>query len=221
MIGVIDYGMGNLRSVQKAFLHIGHEAEIIDEQTLRDSVALSKYSGIVLPGVGAFRDAIAIILEKGMDEPIKHEIDSGKPFLGICLGMQLLFDYSHENGRHKGLGVLPGEIVHLNVNAKIPHMGWNAIEKAQRPDVTEMGGVTLYENTSDGAYVYYDHSYCLETDADIVSAYTHYERRFPASVCKKNVFAMQFHPEKSGAIGLEMLNCFGALCKGAHDGGTK
>ncbi len=221
MIGVIDYGMGNLRSVQKAFLHIGHRAEIIDEQTLRDPVALSQYTGLVLPGVGAFRDAIAIILEKGMDEPIRKEIDSGKPFLGICLGMQLLFDYSHENGRHKGLGVLPGEIVHLNVNAKIPHMGWNAIEKVQGAEGVALDRLTLYEHTPDGAYVYYDHSYCLETDADIVSAYTLYERRFPASVCKKNVFAMQFHPEKSGATGLEMLNCFGALCKAEHNGGTK
>ncbi len=198
-IGIIDYGMGNLKSVLKAFRFIGCDAKIITEPDELDGCAK-----LVLPGVGAFCDAIAALRDKGLDCAIKDAVARGVPFLGICLGMQLLFDESHENGVYEGLGILPGRITRLPETVKVPHIGWNSLDiKKPDPLFTGFGGGEVY--------VYFVHSYCLETDADIVCAETDYGRRFPSAIQKDNVFAAQFHPEKSGDAGLNILKNFGRL----------
>ncbi len=198
MIAIIDYGMGNLRSVQKAFEYLGLDARITDSQNdLKDA------SHIVLPGVGAFADAAACLDQSGMQRTMLEEIKKGKPFLGICLGMQLLFDASHENGEHKGLGLISGEVVPFKVQGlKVPHMGWNSLIARDN---------ALFDDI-DGKFVYFVHSYhaagvpdcCIIAEAD-------YGDRFTAAVQKDNIFGLQFHPEKSGDTGLDMLRRFGGL----------
>lgn len=198
MIAIIDYGMGNLRSVQKAFEFIGHEAVITDEPE-----TILKADKVVLPGVGAFSDAIKTIKEKKLDKAIYEAVESGKPFLGICLGMQLIFDKSYENGEFEGLGIIPGRVVRLPENVKIPHIGWNNLNiKMRNP---------LFEGLGESPYVYFVHSYYLETDAPVVSATTDYGKEIQVAVQKGNVFALQFHPEKSGSTGLKILENFGRL----------
>lgn len=199
MIAVIDYGVGNLRSVEKAFHFIGYDAKISAD---KDFILNS--DSVVLPGVGAFADAIASLGRNGMLEVVQKAIDSGKPFLGICLGMQLLFDYSEEGGqKSRGLGVLKGAIKQLpfDMNLKVPHMGWNYLELK--------GKSMLFDGLPEKPYVYFVHSYYLDTDdKDIVIAKTNYGIKFSVAVQKQNVFATQFHPEKSGAMGLEILKNF-------------
>ena len=198
MIAIIDYGMGNLRSVQKAFEFIGHEAVITD-----DPDVILKADKVVLPGVGAFSDAIKTIKEKKLDKAIYEAVESGKPFLGICLGMQLIFDKSYENGEFEGLGIIPGKVIRLPENVKIPHIGWNNLNiKMRNP---------LFEGLGENPYVYFVHSYYLETDAPVVSATTDYGKEIQVAVQKENVFALQFHPEKSGSMGLRILENFGRL----------
>ena len=198
MIAIIDYGMGNLRSVQKAFEFIGHEAVITDEPE-----TILKADKVVLPGVGAFSDAIKTIKEKKLDKAIYEAVESGKPFLGICLGMQLIFDKSYENGEFEGLGIIPGRVVRLPENVKIPHIGWNNLNIKMR--------TPLFEGLGESPYVYFVHSYYLETDAPVVSATTDYGKEIQVAVQKGNVFALQFHPEKSGSTGLKILENFGRL----------
>jgi glutamine amidotransferase len=199
LIAVIDYGVGNLKSVEKAFKFIGCEAEISsDKEFILNSDA------VVLPGVGAFADAMASLRKAGMADVVTQVIHKGKPFLGICLGMQLLFDYSEEGGeRVEGLGIFRGEIRQfpLNMGLKVPHMGWNALElKKECP---------LFRNLPQHPYVYFVHSYYLDAaDKNIVSATASYGIDFDAAVCCGNVFATQFHPEKSGSIGLAVLRNF-------------
>ncbi len=198
MIAIIDYGMGNLRSVQKAFEFIGHQAVITD-----DPDVILKADKVVLPGVGAFSDAIKTIKEKKLDKAIYEAVEIGKPFLGICLGMQLIFDKSYENGEFEGLGIIPGKVVRLPENVKIPHIGWNNLNiKMRNP---------LFEGLGESPYVYFVHSYYLETDAPVVSATTDYGKEIQVAVQKENVFALQFHPEKSGSMGLRILENFGRL----------
>ena len=206
-IAIIDYGMGNLKSVKKAFTALDLEAEITSNPE-----SLLKADKVVLPGVGAFRDAIATLNESGMSDAIHEVIQKGTPFLGICLGMQLLFEKSYEYGEYKGLGVLPGEIVrfkpenmHLpnGENLKVPHMGWNNLEIV-KPE-------PLFKNLKQQDYVYFVHSYYVETKADVVSCYTDYGTRIAVAAQKDNVFATQFHPEKSGPVGLKILKNFGGL----------
>lgn len=198
MIAIIDYGMGNLRSVQKAFEFLGFEAIITDKPE-----EILKAEKVVLPGVGAFCDAINTIREKGIDKVIEQVVKENKPFLGICLGMQMMFDKSYENGEHTGLGIISGEIVRLPEDEKVPHMGWNSLDiKKDSP---------LFKGLPEEAYVYFVHSYHLETKADVVSATCFYGKEIQVAAEKNNVFALQFHPEKSGNTGLKILENFGRL----------
>ena len=198
MIAIIDYGMGNLRSVQKAFEFVGYDAIVTD-----DIEKIRKADKIVLPGVGAFGDAIKTIREKHIDEEIYKAVELKKPFLGICLGMQMVFDKSYEYGEHEGLGIIKGEIKLLPDNVKRPHIGWNSLDIKMRSP--------LFEGLGDEPYVYFVHSYFLETDAPVVSATTFYGREIQVAAQKDNVFALQFHPEKSGNTGLKILKNFGGL----------
>ncbi len=198
MIAIIDYGMGNLRSVQKAFEFLGFEAVVTD-----DTDVIRKADKVVLPGVGAFCDAIHTIREKKIDKEIERIARENKPFLGICLGMQLLFDKSYENGEHEGLGILPGVIKRLPDTQKIPQIGWNSL------DITKRG--PLFSGLPDNPYVYFVHSYHLETEAPIVSATCFYGKDIQVGVQKGNIYALQFHPEKSGEVGLKILKNFGGL----------
>ena len=198
MIAIIDYGMGNLRSVQKAFEFVGYDAVITD-----DTEKIRKADKIVLPGVGAFGDAIKTIREKHIDEEIYKAVDLKKPFLGICLGMQMVFDKSYEYGEHEGLGIIKGEIKLLPDNVKRPHIVWNSLDIKMRSP--------LFEGLGDEPYVYFVHSYFLGTDAPVVSATTFYGREIQVAAQKDNVFALQFHPEKSGNTGLKILKNFGGL----------
>ncbi len=198
MIAIIDYGMGNLRSVQKAFEYLGNHAVITDDVSV-----IQKADKVVLPGVGAFQDAMKTITQKGIDKVLYDIVDSKKPLLGICLGMQMFFDKSYEYGEHKGLGILQGEIKLLPNTVKIPHMGWNSLDIQKRSP--------LFEGLPEQPYVYFVHSYHLETNADIISATTYYGKQIQVAAQKENVFALQFHPEKSGDIGLKILENFGRI----------
>jgi glutamine amidotransferase len=197
---IVDYGMANLRSVQKAFEKVGYAAEISGEP---DRVAAA--GKIVLPGVGAFRDAIARLHEAGLAGPLCDHVRAGKPFFGICLGLQLLFGRSYEDGEHQGLGLFPGEVVRFDdvPGLKVPHMGWNQL-RVRRP-------APPLEGFPESASVYFVHSYYARPrDAHLVAAEADYPTPFAAAVWHENVFATQFHPEKSQAVGLEMLRRFAA-----------
>jgi glutamine amidotransferase len=194
---IVDYGMANLRSVQKAFEKVGHAAEISGDP--------SKVAGadkLVLPGVGAFRDAIARLNEAGLAGPIKEHLAAGKPFFGICLGLQLLFTLSHEDGLYDGLDVFPGEVVRFDVpGLKVPHMGWNEL-RMRKP-------APPLEGFPQGGSVYFVHSYyAVPRDSRLVAAEADYPTPFCAAIYHENVFATQFHPEKSQRVGLEMLRKF-------------
>ncbi len=199
MIAIIDYGMGNLRSVQKAFEFIGYDAVVTDNtQDLIDA------THIVLPGVGAFADAAACLNQSGMQDAMLREIEKGKPFLGICLGMQLLFDKSYENGEYTGLSLVPGRVIQFDVpGLKVPHMGWNNLVIRDN---------ALFACGDTEQYVYFVHSYhAADVPEEYIIAEADYGYRFTAAVKKDNVFGLQFHPEKSGDVGLEMLRRFGRL----------
>ena len=194
---IIDYGMANLRSVQKAFERVGHHAEISP-----DPHKVGEADKVVLPGVGAFRDAIARLRETGLDAPIKDHLRSGKPFFGICLGMQMLFSRSHEDGDHEGLGAFAGDVVCFppRPGLKVPHMGWNSL-RVRRP-APPLEGL-------DGEQVYFVHSYYpVPRDGRLVAAEADYPEPFCAAIWQENVFATQFHPEKSQRVGLQMLKRF-------------
>ena len=204
-IAIIDYGMGNLRSVQKAFERLGHAAEVTG-----DAERVTRAPGVVLPGVGAFAACMTNLAAAGLVEPVKQVIRAGRPFLGICLGMQLLFDESDEFGPVAGLGILPGRVVRFSPDPerKIPHMGWNSLRMVRR--APELAGI------EDGAYVYFVHSYYpVPRDADVVATTTPYGEEFASSVVRDNVFACQFHPEKSQQVGLRLLDNFVGVVRGA------
>jgi glutamine amidotransferase len=204
MIHIIDYGMGNLRSVQKAFERLGVEATISS-----NPLELAQATSIVLPGVGAFRDAISEIKRHDLVQPMQDHIDAGRPLLGICLGQQLMFDVSYEEGEFEGLGFLSGEVVRFEEQAdqpdlKIPHMGWNSLEFAKTS--------ALYDGIEDGSYVYFVHSYhTIPQDEAVIATRCDHGIQFVSSVSHGNVHAMQFHPEKSQSIGLRMLKNFSTL----------
>ena len=200
MIAIIDYGMGNLRSVSKAFEAVGHQAVVT-----RDSHVIGNASHVVLPGVGAFGDCMANIERYGLEEPIRTAIQSGKPFLGICLGLQLLFTESEEFGTHKGFGIIPGRVRRFEIDPalKVPHMGWNqvAIQRA----------CPLFEGIADGDHWYFVHSYYVEpADRQVAATLTTYGLPFVSSIWRDNVVACQFHPEKSQAVGLRLIKNFGS-----------
>ncbi len=205
MIAIIDYDMGNLRSVQKAFEAVGHKAVVT-----RNRQAIADASHVVLPGVGAFGDCMRNLQTYELVEPITQSIKTGKPFLGICLGLQLLFTESTEFGSHRGLGIIPGKVVRFSLppetsqTMKIPHMGWNAIIK-RKPSF-------MLDGVPDGSYMYFVHSYyVVPDDPDVMCTSTDYAGSFASSVVRDNIFGCQFHPEKSQAEGLRLFRNFGAM----------
>jgi glutamine amidotransferase len=203
MLAIIDYQMGNLRSVQKGFEKVGHAATITSEPAV-----LAAADKIVLPGVGAFGDAIAELRRRDLVRPIKDAIAAGKPFLGICLGLQLLFDVGYEGGEFEGLGVLRGKVVRfadLPFELKVPHMGWNRGSFKQP-------AAPLLKDIEDGTFFYFVHSYyAVPDDPQLVAIEADYGRPFCAAVWRDNLFATQFHPEKSQASGLKILQNFAEL----------
>lgn len=207
MIAIVDYGMGNLRSVEKGFERFGFKARVTDNHKELESA-----DKLVLPGVGAFQDAMDGLKQRGLTDIIVNCIKSGKPFLGICLGLQLLFSRSYEDGEHTGLGIIPGEVVRFkfsgngtNGKLKIPHMGWNNIN-LRKPDNP------LLKNVPDNAFMYFVHSYYVRPeDNRVVATETEYGVRFASMIWDKNIFASQFHPEKSQQYGLAILKNFGDL----------
>ena len=203
---IIDYGMGNLKSVSNALNYLNLENKISD-----DINEIRNADGLILPGVGAFPDAMETIEKKGLDKVIKEEVQNGKYLLGICLGMQLLFEKSYEGIEKKGLGLIQGNIVKMDEdkdnNIKIPHIGWNnLIYNIKHP---------ILNNIEEGKFVYYVHSYCAQSyDDENLIAYSEYgKNKIPGLVCNNNVIGAQFHPEKSGECGLEILKNFGELIK--------
>ena len=201
MIAIIDYDAGNLRSVEKALLSLG-ETPVIT----RDRKTILEADKVILPGVGSFGDAMGKLEQYGLSDVIRETVDRGTPFLGICLGLQLLFAGSDESPGAAGLGILPGTIYKIpeHPGLKIPHMGWNSLDI--RP------GAKLFKGIDNGAYVYFVHSYYLKAgDESIVAASAEYSTRIHASVEQGNVFACQFHPEKSGEVGLAILKNFMGL----------
>lgn len=201
MIAIIDYDAGNLRSVEKALLSLG-ESPVIT----RDRKTILEADKVILPGVGSFGDAMGRLDQYGLADVIRESVDQGTPFLGICLGLQLLFESSQESPGVKGLGILSGKILKIPdcPGLKIPHMGWNSLDI--RP------GAKLFQGMEDGAYVYFVHSYYLKADDEsLVAASTEYSTHIHASVERGNVYACQFHPEKSGRAGLAILKNFMGL----------
>ncbi len=198
---IVDYGMANLRSVQKAFEKVGHEAVISG-----DPNRVGEADKVVLPGVGAFRDAIARLREAGFVQPLTEHVRAGKPFLGICLGLQLLFTRSYEDGVFSGLDLFPGEVVRFPdvPGLKVPHMGWNQL-RVRRP-------APILSDLPDGASVYFVHSYyVVPKDPRLTAAETDYPTPFTSMIWHENVYATQFHPEKSQRVGLSMLRRFAEL----------
>ncbi len=204
MIAIVDYGVGNLRSVQKALESVGCEAVITS-----DPAQLTTASGVVLPGVGAFGDAMANLRRRELLSPLQAYARSDRPLLGICLGMQLLFSASEEHGEHVGLGLIPGRVKRMRGDFKIPHVGWNQLSL--------LSGHPLLAGVERGAYAYFVHSFYVEpVDAAVTVATTTYHREIPAVVAHGHIFGMQFHPEKSSYTGLTMLRNFAAYCPAAR-----
>lgn len=201
MIAIIDYGMGNLRSVQKGFEKVGHQAIVTS-----DPAKVAAATKVVLPGVGAFEDAIGELRRLNLVKSVRDAIDSGKPFLGICLGLHMLFDVGYENGRHEGLGVIPGEVVRFDLpkGYTVPHMGWNQLN-IRRP-------APILNGLDEGTYVYFVHSYyVVPKDSQVIATETDYGGPFCSMIWRDNIYATQFHPEKSQAEGLRILKNFAEL----------
>jgi imidazole glycerol-phosphate synthase subunit HisH len=201
MIAIVDFGMGNLRSVQKAIEAVGSSAEVT-----ADPDRVKRASKVVLPGVGAFADAMAELRRTGLDEAFREAVLAGRPCLGVCLGLQLLFDVSFEDGEHRGLGLIPGRIIRFapQPGLKVPHMGWNTL-RILRP-------CPILAGVDEAPSVYFVHSYFAQPDDDsVVAAEADYPEPFPAVVWRENLVACQFHPEKSQQAGLAMYSRFVAL----------
>jgi len=202
MIKIIDYGVGNLRSVHKALESLGYTAEVTS-----DPGKIKEARGLILPGVGAFGDAMSSLQQSGLLEVVLEEIKKGKPFLGICLGLQLLLGESEEWGEStKGLGLFAGKVKRLPAGLKIPHMGWNQLSFPREHP--------LFQGVEENSFVYFVHSYYVDPeDKDTIIATTSYGMDVPAALCRDNICAVQFHPEKSGSIGLQILKNFGEMIK--------
>ena len=209
MIAVIDYGVGNLFSLLSSLNYVG-----LDTKLTNNIEEIKNAKGIILPGVGAFRDAIGNLEKYGLKEILINEAKNGKPFLGICLGMQMLFEKSYEYGEYEGLGLINGTVEEIkkyilkNSDLKIPHMGWNSliINDSFKDD-------KILKDVNDNEYVYYVHSYFAKTDMKNIVAYSEYGTKIPGIVKNENVYGMQFHPEKSGDTGLKLLKNWGELIK--------
>ncbi|GAB6275198.1 MAG: imidazole glycerol phosphate synthase subunit HisH [Peptococcaceae bacterium] len=207
MIAIIDYGRGNLRSVQKGFEKVGVEAIIT-----QDPEVAAKATGLVLPGVGAFADAMTNLKDKGLDDVVREAIFLNKPFLGICLGLQLLFETSEEWGYSEGLGIFPGQVRQLPDNLKVPHMGWNQVDFVKSNP--------LVEGIPNKTYFYFVHSFYVEpADKFLVGGLTEYGLNFTSMISKNNLFALQFHPEKSSVMGLQILKNFGRIVVNVNNSG--
>lgn len=201
MIAIVDYGMANLHSVQKGFEKVGYEAIITGDPKI-----IEMASGLVLPGVGAFKVCMDNLVDRGLIAPLFQWIEEGKPFLGICVGLQLLFTESEEFGNCKGLGLFKGKVKRFPSGLKIPHMGWNT--------VTIRLTTPIFQNIPDLSYFYFVHSYYVDSEQpEIVAATTDYGKPFASVIWKDNIFACQFHPEKSQALGLKILKNFGDIVK--------
>jgi len=201
-VAVLDYGIGNLRSAEKALAHLGAPVVLT-----RDPVQVREAVGVVLPGVGHFGACMHALHAAGLHDLALEAAHSGRPFLGVCIGMQMLFEGSDEAPGVAGLGVLPGRVTKLPATVKLPQIGWNTIERVP--------GSALVAGLADPAWLYFVHSYAAETDDDVVAAWADHGRRFVAAVERENVWATQFHPEKSGATGLQLLGNFVARCREA------
>ena len=199
MIAIIDYGVGNLFSLTSSFKKIG-----VDVVATADKEVIKSADKLILPGVGAFADAIKKLRDSGLDKVIIDEAKKGKKIMGICLGMQLLFEKSYEYGEHDGLGLLKGKVVPMEnripANLKIPHIGWNALEFKRDSDI--------FRYINNGDFVYFVHSFYADECADSVIATSEYGAEITAAVQKENVYGCQFHPEKSGSVGLNILKAF-------------
>lgn len=201
MLAVVDYEMGNLRNVAKAFEHLGRSVEVTG-----DPERLMVAEGIVLPGVGAFGDCMANLRQRGLVEPLCFLIASGRPYLGICLGLQVLFDESDEFSTTRGMGVLRGCVRRFRQGLKVPHMGWNQLRFARRSPI--------FYGIDDEAYFYFVHSYyVVPSDENVIAGRTDYGELFTSAVWRDNVFGVQFHPEKSQTLGLRLLENFAAYCQ--------
>ena len=209
MIAVIDYGVGNLFSLLSSLKYVG-----LDTKLTNDIEEIKSAKGIILPGVGAFRDAIGNLEKYGLKETLINEAKNGKPFLGICLGMQMLFEKSYEYGEYEGLGLINGTVEEIkkyiseNSNLKIPHMGWNSLIINER-----FKDDKILKDVDNNEYVYYVHSYFAKTDMKNIVTYSEYGTKIPGIVKNENVYGMQFHPEKSGDTGLKLLKNWGELIK--------
>lgn len=203
MIAIVDYGMGNLRSVEKGFLKVGMDVKVVSHPKAVDDA-----QAVVLPGVGSFRDCIRNLEKMSLVDTIMRSIEKGKPYLGICLGLQVLFTESEEFGFYKGFNIFQGQVVRFRVNLKVPHMGWNNITISRRPPILN--------DIMDEAFFYFVHSfYVVPNDTNIVATTTEYGVRFTSMIWKDNVFATQFHPEKSQETGLRILKNFGDFSRKA------
>ncbi len=200
MIAIVDYGVGNLHSVAKALERVGADAHVTSEP--KD---ISDAAAVVLPGVGAFKDSMDALRRSDLAQAVTNALRSGKPFLGICLGLQMLFSVSEEFGLTQGLSLLPGRVVRFGKNQKVPHLGWNEV-KITKPNNP------LFEGISDGSHFYFVHSYyVVPEDPAVTAAVSDYDGAFTSMVWKDNLFAVQFHPEKSQEVGLRMLENFKKL----------
>lgn len=201
MIAIVDYGMGNLRSVEKGFKKVGVDATVTSSP--KD---VENARAVVLPGVGAFRDCIRNLTDLSLTETIARSIQKGKPYLGICLGLQVLFSESEEFGRCKGLDIFRGKVVRFQIKEKVPHMGWNNVRIVNKPPI--------FSEVADDAFFYFVHSYyVVPDDKGIIASTTDYGVSFTSMIWKDNVFATQFHPEKSQNLGLKVLSGFGEFVK--------
>ena len=209
MIAVIDYGVGNLFSLLSSLNYVGLHTKLTN-----DIEEIKNANGIILPGVGAFRDAIGNLEKYGLKETLINEAKKGKPFLGICLGMQMLFEKSYEYGEYEGLGLINGTVEEIkkyipeNSDLKIPHMGWNSLIINER-----FKDDKILKDVDNNEYVYYVHSYFAKTDMKNIVTYSEYGTKIPGIVKNENVYGMQFHPEKSGDTGLKLLKNWGELIK--------
>lgn len=209
MIAVIDYGVGNLFSLLSSLNYVG-----LDTKLTYNIEEIKNAKGIILPGVGAFRDAIGNLEKYGLKEILINEAKNGKPFLGICLGMQMLFEKSYEYGEYEGLALINGTVEEIkkyiseNSNLKIPHMGWNSLMINDR-----FKNDKILKDVNNNEYVYYVHSYFAKTDMKNIVTYSEYGTKIPGIVKNENVYGMQFHPEKSGDTGLKLLKNWGELIK--------
>lgn len=198
---IVDYGLGNIDSVSRGFKKAGIETKISS-----DINEIKKANSLILPGVGAFRDSINALDELGLIPILREHVSKGKFLIGICLGMQLLYEKSYEYGEYEGLGLIKGSIDKLDISLKVPHMGWNNLKFNKEDD-----DILKYIKEDD--YVYFVHSYYANSSNEELIAFSEYEKKIPAIVRKNNVYGIQFHPEKSGEVGLNILKAYGEMIK--------